>query len=185
MHSAIRAARESAKMTQESAAAELYISTSTIRRIEREFGDDPGAEKVVDMIRLFRAPKLKQEYCSKFCALGQQYEGEFLSGVPTSPQAALLKLIEEVQEVLAVIPRVSKLLVNARTPEDLTGEERDELGKHFQHIIDVQEVIQHLSICVSPWLDMAGQISKHKEKCRAKRYILAPAKKIPAQFAQA
>lgn len=195
MHLAINQARKQVKivaptgeekeLTQERLALSLHVSISTMRRIETDPTYDPQPDKVADIIRLTGAPWLKPIYCNKFCELGRKYEGEYLSGLPLSPQSAMLKLIEETKEAMEVIPQITRLLVNAQGPEDISQEQKEQLAGYYQHILDVQKNIEHLSLCMNPWMDLAEQVQQHNEKCRAKRYIATGIQKENPMLAQA
>lgn len=163
-------ARKRAGLSIEEASFQLHIAPRTLCKYEA--GETtPPPEVVLNMGEVYNEPRLTARHCRYKCAIGHRYCYEILDNVDLSPIAILTKFAEEKKEVDQLLGRLLSTVLNKRSRDDLTGDEAKELENDTLELLDLEHVIETMKFALWDFLDIAGLIRKHNDKCIQRGYI--------------
>ncbi len=135
-------AREEAGLTREAAAERLYMSPDRVVRIERD--GVPKPDEVVIMAKEYKAPLLRNYFCSRECAIGQEF-------VPEIRLKHLSQIILETLSALNACNREKERLIEIAADGKITEEELCDFKS-------IQENLNALSTTIDTlkyWADQA------------------------------
>lgn len=164
--------RNVANMTVEYAASKIPVHERTL--INYESGSRiPGADVALRMADIYKAPDLTQQYCRKYCPIGQAFSYEILDNVNTDLPSIMMKLRSEMKEADNVLDEMQELGINKNSRGDFTDWEWKQLVKCIHEFMDVEHNIEILKIALGKWSDVSEIINQHNEKCIQRGYVKA------------
>ena len=148
-------AREEAGFTraQASEISGELLSDSRIEKIESE-RNQPYPEEVLTMSKVYKNPGLCNVYCSKVCAIGQEYV----------PQVEVKDLSHIAMEVLLSVNRLARekeRLVEISVDDQITDDEIEDFVRIRNELNSISMTVTALQL----WVDQmiaSGKINKDK-----------------------
>lgn len=148
--------REALELTREKAAEQMiFISSDRIEKIES--GKSlPHPDEILTMAEVYKAPALRNYFCSHECPIGQQH-------VPELKLKDLSQIVLEIISSLNAMEREKNRLINITVDGKITEDE-------FQDFAMIQDQLSKISLSVRSlqlWVDQTiadGKLDKDFRK---------------------
>jgi transcriptional regulator with XRE-family HTH domain len=165
----VKEARARYEWTQENVASDIHMTRQMIQMVEA------GKRRLTeqDTSRLARTLNDGQFNMSLARRINGGLSAPYLNGIDDHRMACVMKLVEELQEVIDIVAQNMPLLIRAQSAEDLSTEERVQIETMMTETVEVITAAENTLARLSKTYDisLADLWDKHEAELIEKGYL--------------